>query len=139
MPLSFDLAPFQILGQKFVKFFVGILVQTMTPKGHFEINWPLVGSKCQTFVLFVFKEEKLSSLLQNTGSVDTEFLSIWLWSAQMLRKIKTSTWFLCKIIGIISNNLSFYSLLLFTSMGHYRIVKPCRLRVLLSFLSDHVR
>ena len=22
-------------------FFVGILVQTMTPKGHFEINWPL--------------------------------------------------------------------------------------------------
>jgi hypothetical protein len=37
-----DLTTFQILGQKFVKFFVGILVQTMTPKGHFEINWPLV-------------------------------------------------------------------------------------------------
>jgi hypothetical protein len=32
---------FQILGQKFVKFFVGILVQKVTPKGHFEINWPL--------------------------------------------------------------------------------------------------
>ena len=27
---------------EFVKFFVGILVQTMKPKGHFEINWPLV-------------------------------------------------------------------------------------------------
>ena len=47
MPLSYDLTPFQILGQKFVKFlgrnlsnfFLGILVQTMTPKGHFEMNW----------------------------------------------------------------------------------------------------
>ena len=38
MPLSSDLTTFQILGQKFVKFFVGILVQTITPKGHFEIN-----------------------------------------------------------------------------------------------------
>ena len=36
VPLSFDLTTFQILGQK-VKFFV----QTMTPKGHYEINWPL--------------------------------------------------------------------------------------------------
>ena len=35
---AYDLTTFQILGQKFVKFFVGILVQTMTPKGHFEIN-----------------------------------------------------------------------------------------------------
>ena len=33
-----DLATFQILGQKFVRIFVGILVQTVTPKGHFEIN-----------------------------------------------------------------------------------------------------
>ena len=32
---------FQILGQKFVKFLVGILVQTMALKGHFEINRPL--------------------------------------------------------------------------------------------------
>ena len=38
MPLSYDLTTFQILGQKFVKFFIGILVQTMTPRGHFEIN-----------------------------------------------------------------------------------------------------
>ena len=41
MPLSYDLTTFQILGQKFVKFFVGILVQTMTSKRHFEINWPV--------------------------------------------------------------------------------------------------
>ena len=33
VPLSYDLTPFQILGQKFVKIFVDILVQTMTPKG----------------------------------------------------------------------------------------------------------
>ena len=38
VPLSYDLTTFQILGQNFAKFFVSILVQTMTPKGHFEIN-----------------------------------------------------------------------------------------------------
>ena len=38
VPLSYDLNTFQILGQKLSNFFVGILVQTMTPKGHFEIN-----------------------------------------------------------------------------------------------------
>ena len=36
--LSYDLTTFQILGQKLSNFFVGILVQTMTTKGHFEIN-----------------------------------------------------------------------------------------------------
>ena len=36
--LSYDLTSFQILGQKFSNFFVGILVQTMTRKGHFEIT-----------------------------------------------------------------------------------------------------
>ena len=41
VPLSYDLITFQIPGQKFSNFFVGILVQTITPKGHFEINWPL--------------------------------------------------------------------------------------------------
>ena len=35
---------FKILGQNLSNFFVGILVETMTPKGHFEINWPLVGT-----------------------------------------------------------------------------------------------
>ena len=43
VPLSYDLTFFQILGQKFVKFLIGILVQPMTPKGHFEINFR--GSK----------------------------------------------------------------------------------------------
>ena len=33
-----DLTTFQILGQNLSNFFVGILVQTMTPQGHFEIN-----------------------------------------------------------------------------------------------------
>ena len=41
MTLFYDLTTFQILGQKLSNFFIGILVQTMTPKGHFEINWPL--------------------------------------------------------------------------------------------------
>ena len=35
-----DFNTFQILGQKLSKIFVGILVETMTPQGHFEINWP---------------------------------------------------------------------------------------------------
>ena len=30
------------LGRNLGNFFVGIFVQTMTPKGHFEINWPLL-------------------------------------------------------------------------------------------------
>ena len=38
LALSYDLTTFQILGQNLSNFFVGILVQTMTPKGHFEIN-----------------------------------------------------------------------------------------------------
>ena len=36
-----NLPTFQILGQKLSNFFVGILVETMIPKRHFEINWPL--------------------------------------------------------------------------------------------------
>ena len=64
VPLSYDLTTFQILGQNLSNFFVDILVQTMTPKGHFEINWPLkdpkticgpkysgVSNKC-AFILF---------------------------------------------------------------------------------------
>ena len=38
VPLSYDLTTFQIPGQKISNFFVGILVQTITTKGHFEIN-----------------------------------------------------------------------------------------------------
>ena len=38
VPFFYDLIPIQILGHKLSNLFVGILVQTMTPKGHFEIN-----------------------------------------------------------------------------------------------------
>ena len=38
VPLPYYLTIFQILGQKLSIFFVGILVQTMTAKGHFEIK-----------------------------------------------------------------------------------------------------
>ena len=36
--IEYDLTTFQILGLKFVKFFVGILVQTMTLKGHLKLT-----------------------------------------------------------------------------------------------------
>ena len=49
-PLSYDLTTFQFLGQKLSNFFVGILVQTIIPKGHFEINWPLSKGGLQIFV-----------------------------------------------------------------------------------------
>ena len=38
---KFDKFCFRMGRAEFVNFFVGILVETMTPKGHFEINWPL--------------------------------------------------------------------------------------------------
>ena len=57
MPLSYDLTPFQTLRQKFVKFFVGILVQTMTPKGHFEINWPLTYKKFKELTHNMFRNQ----------------------------------------------------------------------------------
>ena len=47
---------------EFVKFFGGILVQTMKPKGHFEINWPLNNQRkkgdrfVQNFGLFTISE-----------------------------------------------------------------------------------
>jgi regulator of sigma D len=42
----FDLTSFKRLGQKSLKNFVNTLVETLTytPKGHFEINGPLVAS-----------------------------------------------------------------------------------------------
>ena len=51
---------FQILGQKFVKIFGGILVQKMTTKGHFEINWPLAG----TVIFFIQDFFSISHLSQ---------------------------------------------------------------------------
>ena len=43
VPLSYDLTTFQIVALKSVKFFVGILVQTIFSKRHSEINCPLGG------------------------------------------------------------------------------------------------
>ena len=55
-----DLTTFQILGQKLSKNFVGILVQTMTPKGHFEINWPLTSNNSSVSKIDQTKLEGLS-------------------------------------------------------------------------------
>ena len=44
-PKSFHEAPRKLqkkLRAEIQKYFVGIFVQTMKPKGHFEINWPLM-------------------------------------------------------------------------------------------------
>ena len=41
MPLSYDLTTFYILGQKFVKFFVGFLEKFKKSKRHSDINRPL--------------------------------------------------------------------------------------------------
>ena len=60
VPLSYDLTTFQILGQKFSNFFVGILVQTMTPKGHFEINWPLPSYDARGLKIMVWMLSFLS-------------------------------------------------------------------------------
>ena len=38
---------YQLPGQKFFKFLVGILGETVTTQFHFEFNWPLGSSKCQ--------------------------------------------------------------------------------------------
>ena len=39
-----DLTTFYILGQKFVKFFVGFLENLRLSKRHSEINWPLISA-----------------------------------------------------------------------------------------------
>ena len=41
--LSYGLTTLKILGQNLSNSFIGLLVQMMTPNGHFEINWPLVS------------------------------------------------------------------------------------------------
>ena len=51
---------FKFLGQKLSNFFVGILVETMTPKGHFEINWPLVGIVKNIFISVVSLKQTTS-------------------------------------------------------------------------------
>ena len=58
-PKSFHEAPRKLQknsGQKSRNNFVGIFVQTMKPKGHFEINWPLGASEagCWKLVMVTF-------------------------------------------------------------------------------------
>ena len=78
MPLSYDLTTFQILGQNLPHFFVGILVQTMTPKGHFEINWLLVNvciQKPSLNQLYLGVQEAVSQIGTGTGLVkETRYL-----------------------------------------------------------------
>ena len=53
-PKSFHEAPRKLQknsGQKSRNNFVGIFVQTMKPKGHFEINWPLLKFKFSQILL----------------------------------------------------------------------------------------
>ena len=45
---------FKFLGQKLSNFFVCILVETMTPKGHFEITWPLASESIKFFHIYSF-------------------------------------------------------------------------------------
>ena len=52
----------QILGQKFVKFFVGILVQTMTPKAHFEINGPLPSENLCALRIRILFQKRFQSI-----------------------------------------------------------------------------
>ena len=47
-------------------FFVGILVETMTPKGHFEINWPLADINIGLDGK-VYRVESIVLLLSNFG------------------------------------------------------------------------
>ena len=70
-----DLPTFQILGQKLSNFFVGVLVETMVPKGHFEINWPLVFRKTLWFFLLLILQQVKSKyvLIYRFFSVKTNF------------------------------------------------------------------
>ena len=58
-PSSYDLTLFQILGQKFVKFFVGFLVQMTTPKGHFDINFLTIVAQCTVVLWLICLPRKL--------------------------------------------------------------------------------
>ena len=91
---------FKFLGQKFSNFFVGILVQTMTSKGHFEINWPLVhnktyfsllltGLQLMCIVLFLcFDETRSERKLKNSGKRRTSKS----WDALAAETFKLPKW-----------------------------------------------
>ena len=72
-PKSFHEAPRKLQknsGQKSRNNFVGIFVQTVKPKGHFEINWPLViiVSVCVRWVSQIFRKIlPLTEIIQRIG------------------------------------------------------------------------
>ena len=61
---------FKFLGQKLSNFFVGILVETMTPKRHFEINWPL-EIQIQNHYVLLWTHCNVVVLKLNTKHVQT--------------------------------------------------------------------
>jgi len=66
-----DFTTFQILGQKFVKFFFGILVQTMTPKVHFETNCPLENQRVG-WILSLKKNNSMPVFERDKGTFYSE-------------------------------------------------------------------
>ena len=54
---------FRFEGRNPGKNFIGILVQTMTPKGHFEINWPLAA---WTLLLWVINLQQVTGKQNST-------------------------------------------------------------------------
>ena len=70
----FLISPF--LDSRVVKFFTAFLVQTMTPKRHFEINWPLKGLWSKQSLIAIFfhkflaKEEEQEPNVENNDEID---------------------------------------------------------------------
>ena len=71
MPLFVDFTTFLILGRNLSKFFVGILVQKMTPKGLFEIKWPLAAIMFIAKIMLIPLHKKRSNKL---GHIDFRWL-----------------------------------------------------------------
>ena len=65
---------------EFVKFFGGILVQTMKAKEHFEINWPLEGRAFPSSMLYNWAMESSNQIEQ-----DLDFKWMYAFSAKILK------------------------------------------------------
>ena len=78
-PKSFHEAPRKLQknsGQKSRNNFVGIFVQTMKPKGHFEINWPLATENGNS---------KSQEVFQTIGQILTAAQSLYFASFDLLK------------------------------------------------------
>ena len=62
-------------GQKSRNNFVGIFVQTMKPKGHFEINWPLEGYAIWAQNWCYLWHEVATSKVLNNSEFEARFLT----------------------------------------------------------------